>query len=1031
VRALLAAHTNNQYLEKTLLKFEVDFGAICIRRWPNVQKGRKYPLQRARQTRKSGKIKSKSLLLLAVVCTLPKVSHADTTANWLSAASDNWTSTTAWSTTPTYPDNGTPTGQNYLANVAATGSAYTVTLNSNITLDGLTLNSANATIDQFSGTLTSPITLDAGTYTLEGGTIANSTVNESGGTFNLQYGTFNGVTVTGGDFQVGGTLTVQNGITIANHNLDLGPLSSVYFDGPSQTINNLNINAPFNTGANIYVSGPDSTGPQTLTLGANATIDGPAQFLNDHAGDTLINNGTINSDSSSSYPADIATTNFTNNDTVEATNGASLSINSPNWVNAAGAVLKATGGATSSTLSLYGTWSNPVGDTISINDSTLNTEGTWTNNGVISVTNNSTVHLGGSFNTASLAGYQTDATTTTILTGTLTNTMLNLANFPGAWYLEIGTINGGTVVQNASQSLIVGNGAGTLNGVSITGGDLQVTGTLTVQNGITIANHNLDLASDGKVYFDGPSQTINNLNINTSNYAYIYPSGPDSNGPQTLTLGANVTLDGPASIANDHVGDTLINNGTINSNNTIYGAGIATTNFTNNATTEATGGGTLSIEATNWSNTSTGILSATGASTLNLSGSWSNAGSINITGGSMLNLNGSLTTADLGTVSLSSNSTGNVNGSLNNTSATFTPSTYGGQWTLSSGGTITNGTLNLTGNNFTVKSGILNGVSVTGGDLNVAANGSLDVQNGLTTIGHNLNLGNNSELYFDGSSQTINNLNINIPSSSYAYINAGGPNSTGAQTLTLGANVTVDGQGQFMNYGYYDNTLINNGTINANIPEGTLSFQTTNFTNNGIVEASNGAFLTWDQTNFTNNGTIALNGGTIYSPTPGQIAIGEGTLTGSGTINGNVALDADPSTLAFHIGGETQGALYDSITIEGSIALAGNLELTLTNGFVPLSSDTFAVLDLLAGHNFTITGSFADVANGGRLETTDGGGSFQVDYGGTGQFADEILLSNFQPTVPEPASFTLLATAGGFVMSRRRRPIITHPSKSH
>jgi len=78
--------------------------------------------------------------------------RADITATWTSATSGDWTSTSAWSTTPVYPNNGALPGVNYLAQISATGSAYTVALDSDITIDGLTINSANATLDQTSGT---------------------------------------------------------------------------------------------------------------------------------------------------------------------------------------------------------------------------------------------------------------------------------------------------------------------------------------------------------------------------------------------------------------------------------------------------------------------------------------------------------------------------------------------------------------------------------------------------------------------------------------------------------------------------------------------------------------------------------------------------------------------------------------------------------------------------------------------------------------------------------------------------------------
>ena len=63
--------------------------------------------------------------------------------------------------------------------LAPVGSPYTVTLSTDVTVEDLLLNSANATLSHTSGTLTATgaINLAAGTYSLAGGTIANSTVN--------------------------------------------------------------------------------------------------------------------------------------------------------------------------------------------------------------------------------------------------------------------------------------------------------------------------------------------------------------------------------------------------------------------------------------------------------------------------------------------------------------------------------------------------------------------------------------------------------------------------------------------------------------------------------------------------------------------------------------------------------------------------------------------------------------------------------------------------------------------------------------
>ncbi len=69
----------------------------------------------------------------------------------------------------------------------------------NVSADGLTLNSADATVDQTAGAL-SPGSMDitAGTYELDGGTITGGTINTTGGRFiNASTGTLDG-TSTGG-----------------------------------------------------------------------------------------------------------------------------------------------------------------------------------------------------------------------------------------------------------------------------------------------------------------------------------------------------------------------------------------------------------------------------------------------------------------------------------------------------------------------------------------------------------------------------------------------------------------------------------------------------------------------------------------------------------------------------------------------------------------------------------------------------------------------------------------------------------------
>ena len=196
-----------------------------------------------------------------------------------------------------------------------------------------------------------------------------------------------------------------------------------------------------------------------------------------------------------------------------------------------------------------------------------------------------------------------------------------------------------------------------------------------------------------------------------------------------------------------------------------------------------------------------------------------------------------------------------------------------------------------------------------------------------------------------------------------------------------------------------------------------------NFLNDGTLKATSGGTLQITSPNFVNDGTLSIDGGTLSLRqgvsffslgTPGTFNVGEGTLSGSGTIDCNVVLDPDPSTLAFVLRSDSD---FDSLAIDGNMSLAGNLEISLADGFEPWSGDIFAVLTVGSGD--TLSGAFADVASGGRLDTMDGSGSFLVDYG-PGQYANEIVLSDFE-SVPEPAALGIAVVSGIGLMARRHK----------
>src|SRR5215216_4043464 len=111
----------------------------------------------------------------AAAVSLASAARGDT-ANWLNPVNGNWTDASNWSTNPAYPNNVSPT-PTYDVTIDAAGANYTVSLNSNITLDSLQLNSPNATLATNSGTVLDvhgPTNLMAGTFLLKDGTLRNT-----------------------------------------------------------------------------------------------------------------------------------------------------------------------------------------------------------------------------------------------------------------------------------------------------------------------------------------------------------------------------------------------------------------------------------------------------------------------------------------------------------------------------------------------------------------------------------------------------------------------------------------------------------------------------------------------------------------------------------------------------------------------------------------------------------------------------------------------------------------------------------------
>jgi hypothetical protein len=244
----------------------------------------------------------------------------------------------------------------------------------------------------------------------------------------------------------------------------------------------------------------------------------------------------------------------------------------------------------------------------------------------------------------------------------------------------------------------------------------------------------------------------------------------------------------------------------------------------NNLGLTAPVGTTLSVGGT-WSNPSGQTITVIGA-TLNL-GNGTNSGIITATN-SKINLGGNFTQADLGTfsnVSGSVNIIGTLTGGLS-----LNPTT--GSWNLAGGGFIVGGTVTATGGTaLTATGGTLNGVTL-GANLTVNTAG-VTVLNGLTLNNANVTLANatgysNYTTFVFQGTQTLGGTGQIIfgGGNQISGIAAVGGNTIAtAATLTIGPNITVDvnplsNEGGDIYGNYSQDSIVNQGTINANTPGG-------------------------------------------------------------------------------------------------------------------------------------------------------------------------------------------------------------------
>jgi hypothetical protein len=115
------------------------------------------------------------------------------------------------------------------------------------------------------------------------------------------------------------------------------------------------------------------------------------------------------------------------------------------------------------------------------------------------------------------------------------------------------------------------------------------------------------------------------------------------------------------------------------------------------------------------------------------------------------------------------------------------------------------------------------------------------------------------------------------------------------------------------------------------------------------------------------------------------------------------------------------------VTVNSIAGISGQLQLALLSGFVPSAGNTFTVLTAASG----LFGAFANVANGQRLATSDGLGSFLVHYGPGSAFnPNHVVLSAFQ-TAALPGDFNLDSKVDAADYVKWRKGLGTNYTPAH
>ena len=777
-----------------------------------------------------------------------------------------------------------------------------------------------------------------------GMTTVNSTYNQTTGSTTVSTGLL--VLTNGGSYVgslaltntanklivTGGTLTMNTGTSVTGNgylSVD-GAGAQITLAAPLTVPRIALLNGTIG-GANLTIAndllwqGGTLLGPGTTTMSGGSTVDHTTPAL-----PTSLDGRTFNNAGTFNYTPGTNFLTLTNGAVFNNNFGGSFNILGDSQIgNGAGAnsftnagVVTKSAGASGTVFNVPVTNSNAIGVTVANGTIIFANGGSMSAGGITAGVANSNVHFfGGTF---TISGGALSGSSGTI--AVLGSGLLNIANST--------TSTANFSVQTGGTVDVAGGKVFALDNLTWTGGTIQGSGQTRVTVSGSIGNTSPTTLAGGNLLtvecpFNYDADATNYLTLSGTSQLAVTSIG-------TMSLRADGILAGAATAS-------VSNQGTLTKT---LGSGASRIDapFTSTAGTVGATSGTLHLKSGGGSLGNTTIATGT-ASKVQFEGNYNvNAGTTVSGTGTIVLTSGLLSvTPNLVVPTLIVNGgtlTGTGNVTINGTSplSEWTGGTISGSGTLTVGST----------SNF-----IIDGITGT-----MILDGRPLVNNGTVTYGaaaNSLTMMNGAVL--TNASGAILNLDATPALSSGAGVNA----ISNAGTLQRG-QIGSEGIGP---------SVANTGTINANA--GQLAF------NGGLSQSA---------------GSMNLLGGSIYSPA--TISLAGGKLTGNGTVfaavNNSAGIVAPGSPTAagiitlngpysqgasgamnLKIGGPGPGGTYDVVDASaGSVSLAGNLNVTLFNGFTPSAGNTFDMLRFSSR-----TGDFITPYN---TPTFAGGGNFQSAF---------------------------------------------------